>query len=181
MQAACKEAWATLLARFVVHCPAFRAAARALATLDCLQALAATAQNPDFSRPQFIDDEESARVEIDAGRAPLLDAVLAGGAVPNDVALGGDGLRTMVISGPNMGGKSSYMCQVSSQSMYLYNDWPAYVCVYLPRTPAMLRCFLPAPVCCMQLLVQSQASLRWSLREGDEDLHPVSFGMPQHC
>ena len=91
LQAACKEAWADLLARFAAHCPAFRAAAHALAMLDCLQALAATAQTPDFSRPHFIDEADSARVEVEGGRAPLLDALLAGGAVPNDVKLGGRG------------------------------------------------------------------------------------------
>lgn len=51
-------------------------------------------------------------IEIRAGRAPLLDDALPQGAVPNDVVLQGGGLRAMCISGPNMGGKSSYMCQV---------------------------------------------------------------------
>jgi DNA mismatch repair ATPase MutS len=110
-QAACKAAWAQLLERFAPHCAAFRAAARALAALDCLQALAGPAQAPDTCRPHFIENADAAEVRIEAGRAPLLDAVLPGGAVPNDVALGGAGLSTMVISGPNMGGKSCYMCQ----------------------------------------------------------------------
>lgn len=51
-------------------------------------------------------------LHVKQGRAPVLDALLPGGAVPNDVDLGGGGLRAMVISGPNMGGKSCYMCQV---------------------------------------------------------------------
>lgn len=57
-------------------------------------------------------DGVEALIEVRAGRAPLLDDLLPQGAVPNDVVLRGNGLRAMCISGPNMGGKSSYMCQV---------------------------------------------------------------------
>ena len=94
-------------------CPAFRATARALAELDCLTALVATAASSGATcRPLFLEDAEASTVRVHEGRAPLLDALLPAGAVPNDIALGGSGPSTMVISGPNMGGKSSYMCQV---------------------------------------------------------------------
>jgi DNA mismatch repair protein MSH3 len=112
VQATCKQAWTNLLERFAPHCPAFRAAAHALATLDCLQSHAALAQCPNWCRPQFVDEERGSQIRIEGARSPLLDVILPGGAVPNDVAMGGDGLRMMVVSGPNMGGKSSYMCQV---------------------------------------------------------------------
>lgn len=114
LQAACKQAWQDLLARFAPQCPAFRAAARALATLDALQSLANQAQVADWCRPAFVEaGAAGARLSIRGGRAPLLDALLPQGAVPNDTELGGqDGLRMLVVSGPNMGGKSSYMCQV---------------------------------------------------------------------
>jgi hypothetical protein len=60
-----------------------------------------------------------ALISISAGRCPTLDAALPQGAVPNDVELHGDQLRAMVISGPNMGGKSSYMCQARFTSSVL--------------------------------------------------------------
>lgn len=171
LQAQCKQSWAELLERFALLCPMFRAAARGLAVLDCLQSLAAVATAPNCCRPEIVDDDPrlahggcagtaedgvlgkaapdgpppgaeagapgdeiagspgdvpggcasapasdgaEALIEIREGRAPLLDDMLPQGAVPNDVVLRGDGLRAMCISGPNMGGKSSYMCQVCS-------------------------------------------------------------------
>ena len=48
---------------------------------------------------------------IEGGRAPVLDAQLSGGAVPNDVRLEGAGLRAIVVNGPNMAGKSVFMRQ----------------------------------------------------------------------
>lgn len=64
------------------------------------------------SFPNWCSAAGEAEISISNGRCPTLDAVLPQGAVPNDVELRGNELRAMVISGPNMGGKSSYMCQV---------------------------------------------------------------------
>ena len=109
LTAECKTAWASLLAEFAPHCCAFRGAAAAIATLDCLQALATVAQRQGYCRPVFLGDSEPPQIAINQGRAPVLDAILPNGAVPNDVALHSDGLRTLVINGPNMGGKSCCM------------------------------------------------------------------------
>lgn len=71
-----------------------------------------------------------ALIEIREGRAPVLDEILPQGAVPNDVMLRGSGLRAMCISGPNMGGKSSYMCQVQpSRDLALTR---AHACMHAP-------------------------------------------------
>ena len=67
---------------------------RRMASLDCLQALAALAASPGYCAPTLLPDEHPATIDIRGGRHPLVAARLAGrGAafVPNDTALGGSG------------------------------------------------------------------------------------------
>jgi DNA mismatch repair protein MutS len=82
-------------------------AAQALAELDVLAALAERADTLDWTRPQLVDD---ACIAIERGRHPVLEAVRAEPFEPNDLALD-DARRMLVITGPNMGGKSTYMRQ----------------------------------------------------------------------
>jgi len=82
-------------------------AAQALAELDVLAALAERADALDWTRPQLVDD---ACIAIERGRHPVLEAVRAEPFEPNDLALD-DARRMLVITGPNMGGKSTYMRQ----------------------------------------------------------------------
>eukprot|EP01137_Pigoraptor_chileana_P029742 Opistho-2@15310 len=108
-------AWMTFLGQFSVHYDELRAAVRGLATYDCLLSLAAVARMPGYVRPSIVgEDEGCARVSVVAGRHPMVDAMATRGQfVPNDVNLAGDGERCMIITGPNMGGKSCYMRQVA--------------------------------------------------------------------
>ncbi len=82
-------------------------AAQALAELDVLAALAERAYALDWSRPRLVDE---ACVAIERGRHPVVEAVRTEPFEPNDLALG-DSRRMLVITGPNMGGKSTYMRQ----------------------------------------------------------------------
>jgi DNA mismatch repair protein MutS len=92
---------------------ALAALARALAQLDALAALAERATALDWCRPQFVREP---CLHIVAGRHPVVQARLletgAGAFIANDCQL--DARRRMqVITGPNMGGKSTYMRQVA--------------------------------------------------------------------
>ncbi len=92
---------------------ALSALARALASLDALAALAERAATLDWCRPEFV---AMPCIEIEAGRHPVVEARLretGGGAfIANDCRL--DATRRMlVITGPNMGGKSTFMRQVA--------------------------------------------------------------------
>jgi DNA mismatch repair protein MutS len=95
------------------HVPALTRLARALATLDALCALAERSLTLGWCRPQFMKEPG---IEITQGRHPVVEARLAettGGAfIPNDTRLGPK-QRMQVITGPNMGGKSTYMRQVA--------------------------------------------------------------------
>ncbi|MGH8497145.1 MAG: DNA mismatch repair protein MutS [Gammaproteobacteria bacterium] len=104
-----KALYDALLDRLVEELAALQMAAEALATLDALADLAERADALDFSRPELTDDS---RIEIHGGRHPVVEQVLDTPFVPNDLKLG-DGRRMLVITGPNMGGKSTYMRQTA--------------------------------------------------------------------
>jgi len=82
-------------------------AAQSLAELDVLASLAERADALDWSRPQLVDD---ACIAIERGRHPVVEAVRTEPFEPNDLSLD-DSRRMLVITGPNMGGKSTYMRQ----------------------------------------------------------------------
>jgi DNA mismatch repair protein MutS len=87
------------------------ATARALAELDALLSLAEVAARNDWSVP-VVDDGDL--LEIRGGRHAVVEAHLGGEPfIPNDCRLGGDGPRQAVVTGPNMGGKSTYLRQVA--------------------------------------------------------------------
>ena len=86
--------------------------ARALATIDALGALAAVAKRSDWCRPRFVKEP---LIEIERGRHPVVEARLMEGGTPfmaNDCRLDAR-CRMLVITGPNMGGKSTFMRQVA--------------------------------------------------------------------
>jgi DNA mismatch repair protein MutS len=81
--------------------------AAALSELDVLAAFAERAQALDWSRPVLSDD---AGLRIERGRHPVVEAVREEPFEPNDLVLDDD-RRMLVVTGPNMGGKSTYMRQ----------------------------------------------------------------------
>ncbi|GGX99652.1 DNA mismatch repair protein MutS [Litchfieldella qijiaojingensis] len=88
---------------------ALQASGRALATLDVLAAFAERALALDFVRPRLA---ETPGIEIRGGRHPVVEHVSDAPFVPNDLVLD-DSRRMLVITGPNMGGKSTYMRQAA--------------------------------------------------------------------
>jgi len=87
------------------------ATANRLALLDALLSLAVVADRGGWTRPA---PEDSATLEIVGGRHPVVEASLEGEAfIANDCRLGGEAPRVLVVTGPNMGGKSTYLRQVA--------------------------------------------------------------------
>jgi DNA mismatch repair protein MutS len=83
--------------------------AAALAELDVLCNFAERALNLDYCQPEL---SEQAGIHIEQGRHPVVEQVLESNFVPNDLTLD-DGRRMLIITGPNMGGKSTYMRQTA--------------------------------------------------------------------
>ncbi|MDR2754026.1 MAG: DNA mismatch repair protein MutS, partial [Oscillospiraceae bacterium] len=92
--------------------PRVRRGAAAAATLDVLCALAEAAQQNGYCCPELMPGDG---IEIVEGRHPVVEKMLNGSTpfVPNDTLLTPAGCRCMVITGPNMAGKSTYMRQVA--------------------------------------------------------------------
>ena len=114
-RALAREKWLfeQLLDSLQTHLPAMGHLARSLATLDALCALAERSLTLNWCAPTFTAQPG---IEIRAGRHPVVEARLAetssGAFIPNDTVMGPKA-RLHVVTGPNMGGKSTYMRQVA--------------------------------------------------------------------
>ncbi|KAF2158871.1 hypothetical protein M409DRAFT_30658 [Zasmidium cellare ATCC 36951] len=107
---ACDAAFIDLLTEIGSKYQAFRDCVQSLALLDCLLSLAEVAQQPGYCKPSFSDEPG---ISITAGRHPMVEQLLLDSFVPNDVKLSSDQTRALLITGPNMGGKSSYVRSVA--------------------------------------------------------------------
>ncbi len=97
-----------LLGLLAQHVPALQRVARSLAAVDVLACFAGLAARRGYCRPEFVDDS---LIEITAGRHPVVEAQIEN-FVANDTLLSPT-RRLLLITGPNMGGKSTYMRQVA--------------------------------------------------------------------
>jgi len=103
--------FADLRAEVARHGSALQSTAVAVAALDALAALAAVAAQGSWVRPQV---DRSTDLLIRGGRHPVVEQQVGPGRfVPNDTALSARGERFLLITGPNMAGKSTYMRQVA--------------------------------------------------------------------
>ncbi len=114
-RALAREKWLyeQLLDALQPHVPILTRVAGALASLDALAALAERAHTLNWNAPEFVNHP---CIEIVQGRHPVVEARLAekssGAFIPNNTSLGPQ-QRMQIITGPNMGGKSTYMRQVA--------------------------------------------------------------------
>ncbi|MBK7547789.1 MAG: DNA mismatch repair protein MutS [Rhodoferax sp.] len=110
-----REKWLyeQLLDQLQAFVPMLTQTARALATLDALCALAERSLTLNWCAPQFVKEP---CIDIDQGRHPVVQARLAevssGSFIANDTRMGPK-QRMQIITGPNMGGKSTYMRQIA--------------------------------------------------------------------
>ncbi|PSN60621.1 DNA mismatch repair protein MSH3 [Corynespora cassiicola Philippines] len=110
LAAACDAAFSQLLNDIASKYQELRDCVHALATLDALLSLATLASQPGYVKPTFTSDVE---LSVTAGRHPMVEQLLLDAYVPNDVHLAGAATRALLITGPNMGGKSSYVRSIA--------------------------------------------------------------------
>ena len=112
LSAACDIAFSSLLSSISAHYALLRDSIANLSTLDCLLSLATVASFPGYVKPTFTNTTE---IEVEDGRHPMVEQLLAESYIPNSTSLSTeeDHTRALLITGPNMGGKSSYVRQVA--------------------------------------------------------------------
>ena len=97
-----------LLDKLAAHIPALQRAAGALAEADLVCAFAGLAAQSDYCPPEFTDEQV---IEIEAGRHPVVERQVEH-FIANGTRLSG-ARQMLIVTGPNMGGKSTYMRQVA--------------------------------------------------------------------
>ncbi|KAF9519406.1 hypothetical protein BS47DRAFT_1388222 [Hydnum rufescens UP504] len=112
----CDKAFANFLVEVSGHYAAFRDCTNKIAIFDCLNSLALVASEDGYVKPEFVDEDV---LDISRGRHPMVELLRPEPFVPNNVTLGGfspdfecmellqNHPRHKIITGPNMGGKSS--------------------------------------------------------------------------
>ncbi|KAL3478197.1 muts domain V-domain-containing protein [Aspergillus californicus] len=110
LAAACDQAFLALQAEIAATYQTFRDCVQSLATLDCLISLATIASQPGYVKPEY---SEETSIHVQQGRHPMVEQLLLDSYVPNDIDLDSDKTRALLVTGPNMGGKSSYVRQVA--------------------------------------------------------------------
>jgi len=104
-----KQIYEELLQHLQQHVFQLQATAAAIAALDVLNCLAERAENLNWNQPILVDNPE---FKIIAGRHPVIESVRKEPFIPNDLELDNN-TKMLIITGPNMGGKSTYMRQAA--------------------------------------------------------------------
>lgn len=106
-----RELYLELLEKLRTHCKQFNSVGQALAELDCFVSLASVAKDNGYCKPNIT---ASGEITISEGRHPVAENLPSDEIfVPNNTALDSGESKIMLITGPNMAGKSLYMRQVA--------------------------------------------------------------------
>jgi DNA mismatch repair protein MutS len=105
-----RELYEALVGRCAERAGRLAATARALAGADVLAAFAERARRVGYCRPRLVD---GARVRLVGSRHPVVEELSRAAFVPNDADLDGEVRQIVVLTGPNMGGKSTYLRQIA--------------------------------------------------------------------
>jgi DNA mismatch repair protein MutS len=104
------EIFMEIAQRLSAHSRELQVTAEIIGALDVLSALAEVAGNNNYIRPQLTDD---CKILIRDGRHPVVENTVPGGFVPNDTEIDCKENQFLLVTGPNMAGKSTYMRQTA--------------------------------------------------------------------
>ncbi|KAI0148038.1 muts domain V-domain-containing protein [Hypoxylon sp. NC0597] len=113
LSAACDTAFTSLLESIAADYQPLRDAVSSLATLDCLLSLSKVAALPGYSKPTFLPSDAPPTISISEGRHPIAEQTLATSYIPFSTTLTSPEPLAHLITGPNMGGKSSFVRAVA--------------------------------------------------------------------
>ncbi|KAI0071810.1 hypothetical protein K474DRAFT_1668569 [Panus rudis PR-1116 ss-1] len=113
LESAAKEAYQSFLQEIShKYYALFRDAINKLAVADCLLSLALVSVQEGYVRPEFVESDEDI-LEIVDGRHPMVETLRNEPFIPNSITMGDGEPRSKIITGPNMGGKSSVVKMVA--------------------------------------------------------------------
>ena len=144
-----ERSWRALLQRFSESYALFRHVINVLGELDCLLSLAATSLSVGYTRPTFVEAPRT--LDLVDFRHPMTEQLISGPYVPNSVHLQQGGEELLVITGPNMGGKSSCIRAIA-------------LCVVM----AQVGCYVAASHCTLSVFdgIHTRMGARDSLHTG---------------
>lgn len=131
----CDQAYKSFLKRISDHYDTLRWIVSSIATLDCLLSLSIVSADESYTKPEFLPASAPTTIRLTDSRHPVIEALLSDTYIPNDCTLRSDTTRAMILSGPNMGGKSSYIKQI------------ALICIL-----AQIGCYVPCGSATMSIL-----------------------------
>ncbi|MBO0236154.1 DNA mismatch repair protein MutS [Vibrio parahaemolyticus] len=123
-----KKLWEELFDLLMPHLEQMQNLASAVSQMDVLQNLAERADSLDYCRPTLVKD---AGIHIQAGRHPVVEQVTSDPFIANPIELS-PSRKMLIITGPNMGGKSTYMRQTALIALM------AHIGSYVPAESALI-------------------------------------------
>jgi DNA mismatch repair protein MutS len=161
------EIFETLRVTVGAAAPQIQDTARALATLDVLAGLAETAAVANFTKPHVHDGDDYV---VTDGRHPVVERFATDAFVPNDIDLNGTTRQLVILTGPNMGGKSTYLRQ--SALIPLLAQIGSFVPAKDAKVPVVDRIF--ARVGASDNIARGQSTFMVEMQETANILHAAT-------
>jgi DNA mismatch repair protein MutS len=161
------ELFEALRLRVAAESTRIQASARALSALDVLAALAETAAVANYTKPHVHDGDE---YQVTDGRHAVVERYAAGAFVPNDIDLNGTTRQLVILTGPNMGGKSTYLRQAAL--IPLLAQIGSFVPARHAKVPIVDRIF--ARVGASDNIARGQSTFMVEMQETANILHTAS-------
>ena len=156
-----------LRARVAGEAPRVQDTARGLASLDVLAALAETAAAGNYTKPMMHAGDDLVAVDV---RHPVVERHVPEAFVPNDVTLDGTTRQLIVLTGPNMGGKSTYLRQTAL--LCLMAQAGSFVPARSAKLPVVDRIF--ARVGASDNIARGQSTFMVEMQETANILHSAT-------
>ena len=161
------ELFEALRARVAAQAPRIQETARALAALDALAALADIAAVQNYTKPLMHAGDE---LIVTDARHPVVERHVADAFVPNDVTLDAAAQQLIVLTGPNMGGKSTYLRQTAL--LCLLGQAGSFVPARSAKLPIVDRLF--ARVGASDNIARGQSTFMVEMQETANILHAAT-------
>ena len=156
-----------LRARVAADAPRIQETARGLASLDVLAALADTAATENYTKPMMHAGDDLVAVDV---RHPVVERHVPDAFVPNDVTLDAGARQLVVLTGPNMGGKSTYLRQTAL--LCLMAQAGSFVPARSAKLPVIDRIF--ARVGASDNIARGQSTFMVEMQETANILHSAT-------